>query len=305
MRIIPAAVLAAVTCAAAAAQAADQAPRTADGHPDLQGVWVADFITPLERPEKIAALVIPPEKIAETVKAMKSDPGKVYDPDFDYFAPDTLLTIDGEARASWVIAPDSGRLPMTALARSAVKYDNGFDNPEERPGSERCVSGLGYPPMHAISAVIPSQIVQTPTAIVLVTEDTDSTRIVDLSGKQHLDAIRTRMGSSSGRWDGDTLVVETTRFSAPDPAGVLMRDAVALSEASRITERFTLISRDELLYRFTVEDPALYDRPWLAEYMMKRIPGRLHEYACHEGNRAMENILTAARLGKQKSSQDK
>jgi hypothetical protein len=84
-----------------------------------------------------------------------------------------------------------------------------------------------------------------------------------------------------------------------------MRDAVALSEASRVTERFTLLSRDELLYRFAVEDPALYDRPWLAEYLMKRTPGRLHEYACHEGNRAMENILAAARLGKQKPSQDK
>ncbi|HEX5007839.1 MAG TPA: hypothetical protein VFV70_12035 [Hyphomonadaceae bacterium] len=302
MQSIPAAIaFSAFLCAAAAAQT----PRTPDGHPDLQGVWVADFITPLERPEKIATLVVPPESIAETVKTMTTDPGKVYDPDFDYFFPNTLLTINGEARSSWVVAPDSGRLPMTALARSAAKYDNGFDNPEERPGGERCVSGLGHPPMHAISSVIPSQIVQTPAALVFVTEDTDSTRIVDLSGPKRPDAIRTRMGSSSGRWEGDTLVVETAGFSAPDPAGVLMRDAVALSEASRVTERFTLISQDELLYRFTVEDPALYDRPWLAEYMMTRNRDRLHEYACHEGNRAMENILTAARLGKQKPSPDR
>jgi hypothetical protein len=183
MRITLALALAALTSAAAAAQAADPAPRTPDGHPDLQGVWVADFITPLERPEKFAALVVPHEKIADTVKVMTTDPGKVYDPDFDYFFPNTLLTINGEARGSWIVAADSGRLPMTALARSAAKYDNGFDNPEERPGGERCVAGLGHPPMHAVSSVIPNQIVQTPAAIVFVTEDTDSTRIVDLPGQ--------------------------------------------------------------------------------------------------------------------------
>jgi hypothetical protein len=282
-----------------------QPPRTSYGAPDLQGVWDADFITPLERPEDVTDLIVPQDKAAEVVAKLTEKLDGPYDPDADYFPLDKLLSMHGELRSSWIVEPHDGRLPLTALAKAILARAEDetrarFDNPEERPASERCLSSLGHPPITAISLVIPSQIIQTPHAIVVMTEDTDGGRIVHMKSSAPPDAIRTRAGYSAGRWEGDTLVVETTHLAADDPVGVLFREAIMVSEASRITERFSLLSDTELLYQFTVTDPALYDRPWLGEYLMKRLDDKLYEYACHEGNRGMENILIAARLGKQK-----
>ena len=302
-------------CAGAAmaqqpASARYQPPRTAYGAPDLHGVWDADFITPLERPEGVTDLIVPKDKAAEVITELFEKPDGPYDPDFDYFFPDKLLSIHGELRSSWIVEPRDGHLPYTALAKAVLAGAEDtdrprFDNPEERPGSERCVYSLGHAPITAISLVIPNQIIQTPDAIVLMTEDTDGSRIVRMSGSAPPDAIRTRAGYSAGRWEGDTLVIETDHLAAHDPVGILFRDAIMLSEGSRITERFSLLSDTELLYQFTVADPALYDRPWLGEYVMKRLDDKLYEYTCHEGNRGMENILKAARLGKQKPPKKK
>jgi len=301
--LLAAGVLAAAPGAAQAPAGFDP-PRTAGGRPDFGGVWSASFSTQLERPEGVADLIVAPERAAEVVKKLTWTPKGVYDPDIEFFVPNALLSINGELRSSWLIEPHDGRMPFTSLAHAAFDRsdeleDYGFDNPEERPASERCISGLGHPPLHGISAVIPSQIVQTPEAIIIATEDTDSGRIIHLDGQAPPDAMRTRAGYSAGHWEGDTLIVETTHIAAQDPTGVVYRGDVVLTEGSRTTERFRLISANELLYGFTVTDPALYNRPWFAEYVLNRSDGAVYEYACHEGNYAMFNGLLAARIGRQ------
>lgn len=300
--IFAACALAAVTAFASPVHA--EPPRASDGRPDLQGVWDANFITALERPDGYPQLVLSDEQVKKLIAEASQPPEGVYDPDFEWFVPDKLLVIDGKPRSSWITEPSNGQLPLTTLARSAVKqarenWAHGFDNPEERPTGERCVSGFGNAPLHAISLVIPHQIVQTAGDLLIVTEDTDSGRIIHLNGQAPPDALRSRSGYSAGRWDGDTLVVETSHLAARDPSGVMVRSGVVVAEGSRIVERFTLKSENELLYQFTVEDPTLYSQPWSAEYVLTRLDDRLSEYACNEGNRGITYAMQAARLGRQ------
>jgi hypothetical protein len=291
--------------AAAQESAAPYAPpRSADGHPDLQGVWSASYLTRLQRPDNIKGLIIAPEDAGEAITKLTHKPSGVYDPDIDYFPSTTLASVKGTLRSSLIVEPGDGKLPYTALAKLVMKhadetYETVFDDPESRPENERCVTGLGYAPLRAISDVIPNQIVQTPSAILIVMEDTDAGRIIDMTGATPPSAVRSRAGYSSGRWDGDTLVIETTHFQSTDPIGVNFRDDIMIAQGSRAIERFSLLSDTELLYQFTVEDPALYEKPWLAEMVLKRAKGPVYEYACHEGNRGMENILTAAKVGRQ------
>ncbi len=282
------------------AQAADM-PRTPDGRPDLQGFWVAAFITPMERPDGFDALIVPPERVAEAVKEMTPEIDEVVDPEI-YFNPfpTNLLEMNGAFRSSTIIEPADGKLPFTALAQAAIKqYDNAFDNPEERPGAERCVDSLIHPPLQAISLLIPIQIVQTPAALFLLTEDIDPGRLVSMNAAPQPEIIRTRSGQSRGRWDGDTLVIETDHFAVEQPTGIEWRNAALITEDSRTIERFRALSADSLLYQFTVEDPSLYKQPWLAEFIVTRTQRPVYEYACHEGNHGIMNILGAARLGKQ------
>ena len=212
--------------------------------------------------------------------------------------------MNGDLRSSWVVEPADGHLPNTPLAKAVLEaagkvFKTSYDNPEERPGAERCIASMGHPPLQAIGPVIPSEIVQTPAAILIWTEDTDGARIIHLTGEPPPDVIRTRAGYSAGHWEGDTLVVETTHLSALDPGGGLLRDAIVLSRGSRIIERFSLQRDGALLYQFTVLDADLYERPWLAEYLLVRNTDHVYEYACHEGNRGMTNILKAARVERQ------
>jgi hypothetical protein len=283
----------------ALAQASD-IPRTSDGRPDLHGFWVAAFITPMERPDGFD-LVVPPERVAEAVKEMTPEIGEVTDPEIHFNPfPTNLLEMNGAFRSSTIIEPADGKLPFTALAQAAInRYKSAFDNPEERPGAERCLDSLIHPPLQAISLLIPIQIVQTPAALALLTEDIDPGRIVTMNATPQPDVIRTRSGESRGRWDGDTLVIETDHFLVEQPTGIEWRNAALITEDSRTIERFRPLSADSLLYQFTVEDPSLYKQPWLAEFIVTRTQRPVYEYACHEGNHGIMNILGAARLGKQ------
>jgi hypothetical protein len=284
---------------------AQDIPRTAGGKPDFHGLWLAESVTPMERPDDLKSLVIAPDQAADALKKLKQDPGKVYDPEFDTYNSDKILTVNGELRSSWIVMPTDGKLPLTKLANAAMGFKRPmFDNPEERDIAERCLDGLAYAPIRAVGVVIPYLFVQTPDALVIATEDMNPARIVDLAGRPHPSVIKARSGDSNGRWEGDTLVIETDNFTATDPRGLLFRDVAPVSEGSRIVERMRLISPDEILYQFTIEDPALYSGPWLAELTIHRTKDVFLEYACHEGNSSMASILTAARMGRQKPDKE-
>jgi hypothetical protein len=221
--------------------------------------------------------------------------------------------IEGQRRASILIDPPEGRIPqMTPAARqrlarnvrptsdqSAREDDPGFegpgayDDPERRPLGERCLMGFGStsgPP------VLPNyfynnlhQIVQTPDSVLILTEMVHDGRVVRMNSEHAPKTVRKWMGDSIGRWEGDTLVVDTTNFTDK----TRYRGS---TDALHIVERFTRVDAKTLLYRFTVEDPNTWDRPWTGEYTWPSTDELMYEYACQEGNYAMGNILRGARL---------
>lgn len=304
------ALLAALALCAAPAFAQPAAiPRAPDGHPDLHGYWFSGFLTPLERADDVKELVVPPGAQAGLIEKLitAQSEGEVYDPEFDSNpVPRALLEVNGDLRSSWLIEPADGKLPLTALAKAALKRnDPKFDDPENRPAPERCIDGLVNAPMAASSLMIPLQIVQTPDVVVIAMEDMEPLRVVSLTDAPQHEALRSRGGQSRGRWEDDTFVIETDSLSISDPGGLTWRGGAFVTTDSRVIERFRLLSADLLLYRFTIEDPSLYKAPWLAEYVLKRVASPVYEYACHEGNYAMTNILTAARLGRQEKPDKK
>ena len=147
------------------------------------------------------------------------------------------------------------------------------------------------------------RVVQTEDALVVWSEAGGETRIIRIGGAHASQALTSFAGDSIGRWEGDTLVVETTHMRAEDPYRLLAEGRpIAVGASSRVIERFTRLSGDELLYQFTVEDPALYASPWMAEYVMRTGTDRAYEFACHEGNYALANILRGAREAEQRKA---
>jgi hypothetical protein len=281
-------------------------PRTADGRPDFHGYWFSGFLTPMERPDKVSALTVGPEDEAMIIAMMKEElkEGEVYDPEFDTTTtPSRLLRIGGENRSSLLVEPADGKLRLTALAEAALNREGPeFDNPEERPKAERCLDSLASAPLAPSWLLISMQLVQTRDALVIVLEDMNPVRIVSMSAAPRPDAIRTRGGQSRGRWDGDTLVVETDRFAISASQGLTWSGSALITADSKVIERFSLVDADTIHYQFTIEDPSLYRLPWRAEYQIERIARPVYEYACHEANHALIHILTAARLGKQEET---
>lgn len=278
------------------------APRTLDGQPDLGGVWSLATLTPMERPEDVATTAVS-EAEAEQISARFAQQfySGVTDPDFTHYGSNSLMAVDGEYRAAFIVAPDSGQLPYTpeAQARSVVEFDrflNAYDHPEERPMSERCIGGSGSAPMRLFPIVIPREIFQTEGYVILRTEDVDGTRIIELDGAPPPANLRSVAGYSSGSWEGHTLVVRTTHLSADFPYREGLGRAVQVSEDSVVIERFTRLSPDELLYQFTVDDPDLYAEPWLGEFVLRRDATPVWEYACHEANYSMKGVLLGGRF---------
>jgi hypothetical protein len=192
---------------------------------------------------------------------------------------------------------------LKLVDRSAWMDGPADDNPEERTTFDRCLAGLGQPPIRQIPAMIPSLFVQTPREIVIVTEDVGSLRVIHLDGASPPPAAVTSYeGWSAGHWEGDTLVIETTHTRADDTSRGHFGRAVIVEADSKVIERFTRLSPTELLYQFTVVDPDLYTAPWLAEYSFTLADTAFHEYACHEGNYAMTNILLSGRVADMKAA---
>jgi hypothetical protein len=224
----------------------------------------------------------------------------------------TYTIVNGEKRTSLVIDPPDGRVPpVTPEARQRVlariirptsdtteSRDPGleppgsYDDPERRPLGERCILGFGstsgppalpdyfYNNLH--------QIVQTPEYVMILTEMVHDARIIRMNAEHLPKAVRKWMGDSVGHWEGDTLVVETTNFTDK----TRFRGA---TEDMRVIERFTRVAPNALLYRFTIEDPATWTRPWTGEFTWPATDELIYEYACHENNYALENILRGAR----------
>jgi hypothetical protein len=297
--------LAAVALTPAAGQSGGPA-RTKWGHPDLQGIWDFATITPLERPSELAGKdVLTAEEAAEFEKqtlerrnadrrdgGADADVGRAY----NQFWWDYGSKVIGTKRTSLVIDPPDGKIPpltpqgQKKVDARTVALRRPAAGPEDRNLWERCILAPNAgPPMLPSAYNNNVQIFQTPTHVVIYNEMINDARIVPLDGRPHIAAsIRQWKGDSRGRWDGNTLVVDTTNFR--DDSG--FRGA---GTGLHLTERFTRVAPDTLLYEFTVNDPATWTKSWSAALPMKNTDGPIFEYACHEGNYGMVNMLTGAR----------
>jgi len=299
-------------------------PRTPDGHPDLQGNWSSATLTPLERPQGQGP-VLTPEEVrrieqgqADFVlgRTLASDPDRappvaggtnpvcidgprtcyngVY---FD--RGERVAVVNGEPRSSVITHPADGRVPaFTPEARERMAESGELrgqfgpsDHPELRPLADRCLVSFGSnagPPM------LPNgfynnnyTIVQTADHVLIMAEMVHDARIIRIGDGPRLPArIRPWLGDSWGHWEGDVLVVETTNIHP------LQRYS---SESMKVIERFSRVDEETILYEFTIDDPSTYTEPWGGEVPMTALHGQLYEYACHEGNYAMSNILSGAR----------
>lgn len=297
--------VAAATFAPTLAQATEakyRAPRVAGGQPDLQGVWTNAWFTRLERPAELKSLVLTPEDASKAVAAYNTatanDPVGQRESEFWDIGPG-FAEVRGQIRTSFIVDPPDGRLPFRPEITKQFHYDDPnyqrpMDNPEERTVTERCVASEGgYPPNLNSPDGNFLLIQQTRGFVVLVAEKYNDARVVRMGDRKHAPAaVRSWAGDSVGWWEGETLVVETTNFSA---AGFSRFGRLKLSADANMIERFTRTGPVGLLCEFMVTDPAVYTQPWRAEMPYRGAKGPLYEYACHEGNYFLRPALAHAR----------
>jgi hypothetical protein len=294
-------------------------PRTADGQPDLQGVWASDSATPLERPEELADKAFLTDEELSTLQARaavlfngETDAAfgesvfrAVLADATDFRSRDTqtgnynqfwLIDRWFDNRTSLIVNPADGRIPPLTpdgqarrQARAEARRPRNVppSGPEDL-GGMRCLGG-GVP-MTGRGYNSNYQIVQSPGYVAILMEMMHETRIIPLDGRPHLPTtVRSALGDSRGHWEGDTLVVETTNLKA--------RGRNGSSSNLQLVERFTRVDRDTLQYEYTMNDPTTWTRPWTARIFMRPAPGTgvIYEFACHEGNYAIPNTLRGAR----------
>jgi len=286
--------------------------RTADGHPDLSGFWTNDSFTPLERAPELGTkeFFTPQEAAAYFKQRVDRLNGQSKD---DIHYDDALWQAETYAkqpnlRTSIVFDPPNGRLP--ALTPEAQRRDTRrvamarqpgpADSAQSRSLAERCISwGNVGPPMLPPTYNANFQILQTPTIVVLRHEMMHDTRLIYTDGRPHARAgVKWMAGDSRGHWEGDTLVVDTTNFTSYTNfrgSPQTTRQDIFATDALHVVERFTPTDRDSIIYRFTVDDPKTWTRSWSGEMSFRRWDGPIYEYACHEGNYGLANILRAAR----------
>jgi hypothetical protein len=199
-----------------------------------------------------------------------------------------------------VVLPADGKLPLTPEGAKQSRVSIGAmvakaDNPEERNAMERCLQLGGLPPVLVAGGPNPRAFVQTRDHVLIHSENGDELRIIPFAKTHGTGAGQPLYGDSIARWEGDTLVIETTHFPPGGRLRFTPTGALVVNREAKVTERFTRLSRDELLYQFTVEDPAVYSAPWLAEYSLFRADYPMFPSPCHEGNYSMPNILAGAR----------
>ena len=291
-----------------AASAEESVPRTPDGRPDLQGVWDFSSLTPLQRPAELADREFLTDEDVSALEARAATrvdsappPGNPGSYNRFWFADGTRVV--GTRRTSLIVDPPDGRLPSympAGMARMAARAEARRRNagPEDRDVDERCILGFNSgPPMLPGAYNNFVQLFQTPGHVAILNEMVNDVRLVPLDGQPVLSGeVRQWRGDSRGRWEGDTLVVETANFrdlgtAHPAPNMELLE---ALGPDLDLVERFSLLDADTLLYRFTIDDRTAFTRTWSVEMTMTRSDGRLFEYACHEGNYGLTNILAGA-----------
>lgn len=306
--------------AAPAAVVAYRAPRTADGAPDLQGLWTNTSLTFLQRTPMFKGLIATDQEEAAMVSLFRKMAADVIStgpvdpkapappvvkeaPQSDFIEMDLhLARINGQLRSSWIVDPADGRLPFTDAVKTAraaaAKAPDVFDNPENRDTQERCLTAIGSPegpPMMNTGFNGNYQIVQTKDFVAIHVEMNHDVRIIRMRDRTHLPAvIQPWLGDSVGWWEGDTLVVETTNLNPKGHVNSLSGD-FGYSPQTRIVERFTRTAKDQMLYEFSVDDPETFTKVWRAEMPMRAAKGPIYEYACHEGNYSLPNILAGAR----------
>jgi len=300
--------------------AAWTSPHTADGVPDLQGVWTNASSVPLERPKELGAKEFyTDEEAARREKAAaeqaeralggrQTEPGTVADVHYDlsqYGLGRGQSKTAESKRTSLIVGPDGQIPPLLPEAqkrqatRQAANRGHQWDGPENRSLSERCILWPNEgPPMLPVGYNGNLQIVQGAGYVAIEQEMIHDVRVIPTDGRPHAPAsIHLLMGDSRGHWEGNTLVVDTTNFT----------DRTAFrgsGEKLHVIERFTRADDNTLRYEFTVEDPTAWARPWSAEILMAKGDGPVYEYACQEGNYGMANILSGARATERKAAEE-
>jgi hypothetical protein len=281
-------------------------PKTPDGQPDLQGIWNNGTVTPMERPASLAGKEFFTEKEAlewekQVVSRANRDqrtPGTEQDVARAYNDAwwDSGTKVVRTLRTSMVVDPPDGRIPaLTPKAQEAQRAraagrQHPAETPRDRPLAERCLQfPTSGPPMTPYVYNNNFRIVQTKDYVAINIELLHDVRMIPLDGRSHLPSdVRQWFGDSIGHWEGNTLVVDTTNFS--DKTSYRGSD-----ENLHVIERFTRIDPETIVYRFTIDDPTAFTKPWTAELTMVKTAGPLYEYDCHEGNYGMMNLLKGAR----------
>ncbi len=285
------------------------APTMPDGQPDLEGTWTNATITPFERPEELAAKpVLTPQEAAELEKRAAENrvdqPPKAGDVgSYNQVWFDSGTKVMSTRQTSLVVDPPDGRVPITPAAAAQRDYNTAHnaDSYEFMSVWDRCIT-RGVP-----AGMFPAgynnayQILQIPGYVVILYEMIHETRIIPLDNRPHVSAgIRLWNGDSRGHWEGKTLVVDTTNYnnkgSIGTSAATLRIKGIPQSEALHVVERFARTGPDTISYEVTIDDPPMYTRPWKAAFPLtldKKY--RIYEYACHEGNHAVENVLNGGR----------
>jgi hypothetical protein len=295
--------LASFSMPASAERGTYQPPRHDDGHPNFEGMWVNMSATPLVRPPGYTQLLIS-ESEARTIDSQRiaraEDRTTPTEPT-EWTNDRQIERVSGTLRSSVIIEPSDGQIPGNEAFRKRVATVpaailHAMDGPEDRPSSERCLGSQGVqPPILSMAMGNLYLIVQTADTVVFFSEWLHDARVIRMSAKHAHPAITSWLGDAIGWWEGDTLVVQTRYFTPSDRARTSPTGIFLVSPTTTVTERFTRVSHEEMNYRFTIEDPNWYERPWTGETHFTRSDERLLEAACHEGNYNMRFNLEAAR----------
>ena len=307
--------LAAQTQRAASTAKTWTVPRTQDGHPDLQGIWTNATLTPLERPSAFAGKATLSDAEAATFEKkdlddVKAQDGKSEGPllaaagsngtgGYNFLFLDfgtQLARVDGVKRTSLIVDPPDGKVPqLTPEGRkrqgAAFISNIRYNTVKDRPLSERCILGFGStsgPPMLPVLYNNNYQIIQSRDYVMIEVEMIHDIRIVRMNGTHAPANVRQLLGDSIGHWEGDTLVIDTTNFTGQ----TIFNGA---SPDLHVIERFKRVDDRTILYRVTIDDPSTFTKAWTLEYPFVAAPGPIYEYACHEGNYAMTDIMGGAR----------